>query len=116
MDIKQIRTANINHLAVKHGRERIAECDERKKWTTNYVNQLCGGFGSFGASTARRIEKGLYLDYGWMDLMHSEIPYESGSTLLTDEVSRAQLNNLWDRMTPEERAQLIKIGAALCER
>lgn len=115
MDIKQIRTANINHLADKHGRERIAECDERKKWTTNYVNQLCGGFGSFGASTARRIEKGLNLDYGWMDLMHSEIPYES-STLLTDEASKVQLNNLWDRMTPEERAQLIKIGAALCER
>jgi len=115
MDIKQIRTANINYLADKHGRERIVECDERNKWTINYVNQLCGGFGSFGMSTARRIERGLGLDYGWVDLMHPSINYES-SALLTDDASKAQLSNLWDRMTPDERAQLIKIGAALCER
>lgn len=115
MDIKLIRIANIKYLADKHGRERLAECDERKKWTTNYINQLCGGFGSFGASTARRIEKGLNLSFGWMDVLHSDISYSNNSNLITDEASKAQMLNLWEKLTPEERARLLKIGAALLD-
>lgn len=115
MDIKLIRIANINFLANKHGRERLAECDERGKWTTNYINQLCGGFGSFGTGTARRIEKGLGLSFGWMDMPHSDITYGDGTTPPTDDATKAQMLNLWDKMTPEGRAQLLKIGLALSE-
>lgn len=115
MDIKRIRITNIKYLADKYGRERLAECDERKKWTTNYINQLCGGFGSFGASTARRIEKGLDLSFGWMDILHSDITYSNSNNSANDEASKAQLLSLWDKMTPEGRARLLKIGTALNE-
>lgn len=113
MDIKLIRISNIKHLAERHGRERLAECDERKKWSTNYINQLCGGFGSFGASTARRIEKGLDLPFGWMDIPHPDITYTNDYNSATDEALKAQMLNLWDQLPPEARARLLKIGAAL---
>jgi hypothetical protein len=116
MDTKQIRLANINHLANKHGRDRIAECDTRKKWTANYINQLCGGFGSFGAVTARRIEKGLNLSHGWMDLLHPEVSYQGDLKPLGDTADKAKIISLWEQMTPEQRAQLLKIGIALSEK
>ncbi|MES2182354.1 MAG: hypothetical protein V4493_09680 [Pseudomonadota bacterium] len=113
MDIRLIRIANIQHLAEKYSRERIAECDE--KWTTNYVNQLYGGFGSFGAATARKIEKGLHLTHGWMDLLHPDVRYGSSETQPTDTVDKAQLLRLWEKMTADEKAKLLKIGAALVD-
>lgn len=117
MDTKHIRLANINYLADKHGRDRIAECDSRKKWSANYINQLCGGFGSFGSATARRIERGLNLPFGWMDLPHPEVSYQDQSIALSsdDSADKAKLINIWENMTQEQRSQLLKIGAAISD-
>ena len=72
MDVKQIRRLNIKYLAdVKHTRSGLAT--KLRYDDTNYINQLCGNFGSFGNATARKIEKALKLAHGWMDNLHPEL-------------------------------------------
>ncbi len=115
MDTKNIRFKNILFLADKHGRERIADCDERKIWTINYINQLCGGFANIGARTARRIETGLNLPFGWIDVPHPEITYSIDSEDASNSDMKTQLLTLWEKMTPEDRTKLLKIGTALYE-
>ncbi len=118
MEIKQIRVLNIRYLAEKHGRIRIAESDPRpeKKWTDNYINQLCGDFGSFGNATARNIEKGMGLPKGWMDSIHPELTYPKVEGVsIEPDVNREKIMELWDRMDPELRARYLKIGSALVD-
>lgn len=69
MDISDIRRANILALAEKHSRSVLAK--KLGYSDTIYINQLCGGHGSFGGRTARKIEKSLNLADGWMDQLHS---------------------------------------------
>lgn len=75
MDVVQIRKQNINRLAEKYGRGGLA--DKLGYKDTIYINQLCGGHGSFGGRTARKIEAALNLEHGWMDAIHN-IDYSNG--------------------------------------
>lgn len=68
MTVTEIRVANINYLAEKYSRNHLAS---KTDYSNNYINQLCGGFGSFGGRTARKIEVSLGLVEGWMDVEHS---------------------------------------------
>lgn len=68
MTIEEIRRANINYWADKLGRNLLAKkCGYPD---TVYINQLCGGHGSFGSRTARKIEKQLGLRVGEFDVLH----------------------------------------------
>lgn len=78
MDIKEIRVANLNFWADKLGRGILAE--KLGYPDTNYLNQLCTGNGSFGNRTAKKIEKRLQLENGWMDRVHTIVSYPSGET------------------------------------
>ena len=72
MDVTKKRRINIRHLAdITHGRKVLAE--KLGYDDTNYVNQLCGGFGNFGNRTARKIEQRLALSHGWMDDLHPDL-------------------------------------------
>lgn len=111
MDNRTIRLLNLKHLEMKFGRQKLIEADERKIWSESYINQLCGGFGSFGASTARRLERGLGLPKGWMDLIHLEVGY----SLETEQVRPPiqELISIANLMPPELLSQYISIGNAL---
>lgn len=65
MIVKDIRVRNINLLSEQMGRKKLAELLGYED--TGYVNQLCRGLGSFGDTTARKIEDRLNLGSGWMD-------------------------------------------------
>lgn len=70
VDIREIRTKNINFWADKLTRKVLAQ---RCGYTdTVYINQLCGGHGSFGNKTARKIERALNLPRGYFDAYHGE--------------------------------------------
>ena len=68
MTIEEIRQKNILYWAEKLGRGTLADKIGYKD--TIYINQLCGGHGSFGSRTARKIEKRLGLPQGWFDQEH----------------------------------------------
>ena len=55
LSIKQIRQKNFSNICDNLGRGVVAEKMGYKD--TVYINQLCGGHGSFGGRTARKIEK-----------------------------------------------------------
>lgn len=65
MTVDEIRRANINYWADKLGRSILAQ--KVGYPDTIYINQLCGGHGSFGKRTARKIEKALNLEEGEFD-------------------------------------------------
>ena len=72
MDANTCRRINIRYLADhRYSRTRLAE--DLGYSGTNYINQLCGGFGSFGSNAARKIEKHLNLPKGWMDQPHPDL-------------------------------------------
>lgn len=68
MTIEEIRRQNILYWAEKLGRNALAEKIGYRD--TIYLNALCGGHGSFGKNTARKIEKALGLSTGWFDQDH----------------------------------------------
>ena len=63
----------MNVLSEKYGRGDLAKKLGYKD--AIYVNQLCGGHGSFGTNTARKIETKLRLEHGWMDNLHDDETY-----------------------------------------
>lgn len=65
MTVNEIRRAHINFWADKLGRDVLAA--KVGYPDTIYINQLCGGHGSFGGKTARKIEKALGLKEGAFD-------------------------------------------------
>lgn len=67
-EVKDIRKTNINTLSEKYGRDALAS--KLGYPDTVYINQLCRGHGSFGGSTARKIEAAFDLPNGWMDQPH----------------------------------------------
>lgn len=67
--VNEIRKANIRFWADKIGRQTLA--DKLGYKDTIYINQLCGGHGSFGGRTARKIEQALELPVGWFDQPHN---------------------------------------------
>ena len=72
MDVTKIRMLNFLYLCdVKHTRGYVSE--QLGYTDNNYLNQLCGGFGSFGNGVARKIEKALSLPHGWLDHLHIEL-------------------------------------------
>lgn len=78
MRIEDIRRTNINLLVdLYEDRTQLAEALGYKD--TIYINQLCGGHGSFGSNTARKIEQQLSLADGWMDVTHDHQVSESDS-------------------------------------
>lgn len=84
MSIEEIRRANMNYWADKLGRGVLAEKAGYKD--TIYINQLCGGHGSFGSRTARKLERALNLESGWFDRVHPGI---EGHTENTAELFRS---------------------------
>lgn len=85
MDVETTRRLNINYLANKHGRGALAELLGYDG--TNYLNQLCGFFGSFGSRVARKIEIKLGLPRGWMDNTHPDL-YDPDELTKTAGISR----------------------------
>jgi|SRR5690554_1630930 len=83
MDIEKIRRQNINYWADKIGRPILASKAGYKD--TIYINQLCGGHGSFGSRTARKLEAALQLPNGWFDRVHDD-SIDAGSTIPTRKV------------------------------
>lgn len=69
MDIYEIRRTNLKALCEKYERTRIAELMGYQD--TNYLNGLYSGHNSFGFKTARKMEKALRLESGWIDLLHT---------------------------------------------
>lgn len=79
MTIEEIRRANINYWADKLGRNLLAKkCGYPD---TVYINQLCGGHGSFGSRTARKIERSLGLKVGEFDVLHDYLEVEQPGEL-----------------------------------
>lgn len=72
MDANTCRRLNIRYLA-DHKYSRNFVADKLGYIGTNYINQLCGGFGSFGSRTARKIETVIGLPKGWMDSPHTDL-------------------------------------------
>ena len=72
MDANQKRRVNIRYLTdTRLSRKALAE--KLGYDGPNYINQLCGRLGSFGSGTARKVEKVLGLEHGWMDELHLDI-------------------------------------------
>lgn len=76
MENREIRFNNFAYWANKIGR---AELAERAGWEgPGYVNRIMGGYDNVGARTARKVERVLGLDKGWMDLPHPSLWAEAG--------------------------------------
>lgn len=81
MEIKEIRIENLNLLLETYSRKQLAS--EMGYQDTNYLNQLCGGHGSFGSATARKIERCADLTKGWMDVRHTnDSPHEELAAIM----------------------------------
>jgi len=97
MEVTEIRRLNIKYLAdVKYGRAQLSELLGYQD--SNYLNQLCGGFGAFGNRTARKIEAKLGLQKGWMDNLQPE-------GVRSPEIT---LKELWDSTSPEAREEFLR--------
>lgn len=70
MDAKAIRVKNLNNLLDQDGGDRSAFAQKLGYSDVNYFNQIVKGIGSFGDRTARKIEKALNLEHGYMDRVH----------------------------------------------
>lgn len=93
MDANTCRRLNIRYLADhKYSRNFVAE--KLGYIGTNYINQLCGGFGSFGSRTARKIETVIGLPKGWMDAPHPDLysirDLAEGLDIAEEEITGAQ--------------------------
>ena len=106
MEAAEIRMINFQYLCdTKYSRAYVAE--KMGYPDTNYVNQLCGSFGSFGTPTARKAEKAFDLTPGWMDNLHP--------SLYPDKVDRAswplstsqEYIDFFSSMTDSERAEAM---------
>ena len=71
MTVDEIRRININYWADKIGRGTLAK--KMGYSDTVYINQLCGGHGSFGSRTARKLEQALGLSKGEFDRLSSAV-------------------------------------------
>ena len=99
MKIEDIRRQNILFWAEKLGRAALAEKIGYRD--TIYLNALCGGHGSFGGRTARKIEKALDLPPGWFDQVHTTAGTGSRVELIMSEIKD------WDdKLLAEVEAQI----------
>jgi SOS-response transcriptional repressor LexA len=87
MNANEIRRLNINYWADKLGRDVLAK--KAGYADTVYINQLCGGHGSFGPRTARKLEAALGLDNGWFDRLHTTIAEKAATYELIDNIRQA---------------------------
>lgn len=78
MTSEEIRRFNVNYWADKKGRGTLAKMMGYAD--TAYLNQLCGGHGSFGGRTARKLEKVLGLSEGDFDVIHEHQRDPEGNT------------------------------------
>ena len=101
MDVVEKRRLNIVYLAdKKYGRAMLAEMLGYQD--TNYLNQLCKGFGSFGGRTARKIEVKLGLTHGWMDDIHPETMDSADKKIQRDVV-----DSMLQTITTNEARELL---------
>ena len=122
MTVLEIRRANINYLANKWTRKELAK---RLGYNdTVYVNQLCGGHGSFGNRVARKIEEKLGLGHGWMDK-----PYTSWETYQLSQLRRSagvdkkisdeevkEMEAVYRKLSAEDAAFVLTITKHLAEK
>lgn len=96
--VNEIRKANIRFWADKIGRQTLA--DKLGYKDTIYINQLCGGHGSFGGRTARKIEQALDLPVGWFDQPHNADSPDRLSAII------GKISDWDDRLLAEVEAQV----------
>ena len=121
MTVSEIRRANINYLAERWGRKELAE---RLGYSdTVYINQLCGGHGSFGNRVSRKIEERLGLQRGWMDIPYTqwnlyELPDdlkpEDTDGTVSDQGIR-EMDAVYRKLSPKDAAFILTIARHLVD-
>ena len=98
MEIKDIRKRNAQYWMDSVGRGALAEKMGYKD--TVYLNQIYIGTSNVGTRTARKFEKALELNRGWMDAPHPDL-----WTLDQEQATSAQLRQaislMLDGLSPE---------------
>ena len=82
-----------------------------------YLNQLLTGKRNLGEKTARKIEKSMNLDAGWldraMDAQHNELSVNNGSLGLSHRAIK--VGKMFDRLSPEQQDAMQRIVDALAQ-
>lgn len=97
MEIREIRRKNLELLVAKSGGQ--AKLAETLGMKPSILSNIITDARGMGRAIARRIEKKLGLDVGWMDARQTEA--------LAADILRAQLLDFWEKLEPDRRDALL---------
>ncbi len=111
MEITLIRLQNLKRL--------VAECHSQQAFadsaglTVQYLNQLLMGHRNIGEKTARKLERTLRLDPGWLDRGAIEQqPGVAGAELSPRAIA---VGRMFDRLSPDQQDAMQKVIVALAQ-
>lgn len=107
MNVYEIRRLNLAALRKEYG-TLAAICDKADLKNTSYLSQVStnvptpsGKRREMGSKTARKLEQGLELPDGWMDVLHEDECYQQGNVLLISEEQNKEKRNYGMEATPQ---------------
>jgi len=114
MEVSIIRFDNLRRLVGRYESQQAFA--DAAKLGVQYLNQLLKGHRNIGEKTARKIEKSLSLDTGWLDRAiddrREELPANGAARLSQRAIKVGQM---FDRLSPEQQDAMQKIVDALAQ-
>ncbi len=110
MEITLTRLQNLKRL--------VSECHSQQAFadsiglSVQYLNQLLMERRNVGEKTARKIERALRLESGWLDRVANEQPSPVDATLSQKALV---VGLMFDRLPPDQQAAMYKVIAALAQ-
>lgn len=115
MEMTEIRKSNLRMLVGRY--ETQYAFAAAANMNVQYLNQLLTGKRNLGEKTARKIEKSMNLDAGWldraMDAQHNELSVNNGSLGLSHRAIK--VGKMFDRLSPEQQDAMQRIVDALAQ-
>lgn len=105
MDNKTIRRINLDGLIAQF--ETIEALAKATNTVANYLSQIKGGSRKMGDATARKLERALDKEPGWIDVLHFASP--------DDAMSATEALQILDSLSEDDREAWMKHGRLLVE-
>ncbi len=108
-----MRRSNLQRLLLRYDPQQALA--DAVGLSVQYLNQLLGGHRNIGEKTARKIEKSLKLDLGWLDHgdQQDALPANQGVGGLSQRAIKVGL--IFDRLSPDQQDAMQKIVDALAQ-